>query len=294
VPGGSRRVFGLDASTGATLWDFEPEMPVRNFSPLFPGDGTVVFMDSSGGVYRLGLRNGTQLWRARAEGSELSVSTGGPTLGPDGTVYACSNQGMSLGKEGSQGLLRALRVADGRLLWQQTLPQPCLSYPAVGPLGEGRGPSVVVTPGSSMGQPGLHGSIMAFDAATGAPQWRFNAAAYNGAMNMARGDLAGLGNRSWFNAHHKTCMPPHWSSANIAGDGTVLAGRADGVLYAVKGPSTPQAAVSLADLGADFLSTPGMDVRTWDAQAAAQHGAFGFAPGLMAFATCDTLYVFKG
>lgn len=297
--GGNQEVFGLDAATGKTLWSFKSEWPVWNFSPLFPGDGTCVFMDFTGGMYRLGLHNGTLLWHTQAPGAAQSFSDGGASLGPNGFAYSCSNPGADTGKEGTKGVIRAFRVADGAIMWEQSLPQPCNSYPAVGQLGEGRGLSVVVTPGSFMGSPRLHGSIMAFDAATGAPQWRFNAPPWYGKMNMAKGDLEGMNERRKFNAEHLICLPAHWSSANIAGDGTVFAGRSDGRIYAVA-PSPASAAVSLAssssstsELTADFASTPGLEVQTWDADGAPLHGAFAFAPGVMAFASCDTLYVFK-
>mmetsp|Transcript_4137 Transcript_4137/g.12094 ORF Transcript_4137/g.12094 Transcript_4137/m.12094 type:complete len:476 (-) Transcript_4137:68-1495(-) len=292
-PGGNSRVFGLDAASGSTLWEFKPHHPVWNFAPLFPGDDTCVFMDFAGGMYSVGLHNGTQLWYVPSPGASKSFSDGGATLGPNGAVYSCSNPGSDGGSEGSKGLLRALRLADGALMWQQLLPQPCNSYPAVGPLAQGQGLSVAVTPGSFMGQPNLHGSIMAFDATTGALEWRFNTKPYTGPFNMARGDVEGYQDRNEYDKDHAICLPAHWSAANIAGDGTVLAARSDGYVYAVRGPALPGPAASLAEVGADFESTPGTTARLWDAKGASLHGAFAFAPGTMAVQTCDTLYVFR-
>jgi len=293
--GGNTRVFGLDSATGTTLWEFDPAKPVWNFAPLFPGDGTCVFMDFTGGMYRVGLHNGTLLWHVSSPGAGMSFSDGGATLGPNGAVYSCSNPGAQTGDEGTQGLVRGLRVADGALLWQQLLPQPCNSYPAVGRLGQAEDLSVVVTPGSFMGSPNLHGSIMTFNATTGTPQWRFNAQAYTGPSFMAKGDVEGFSDRHRFDPGHEICLPAHWSAANIAGDGTVYAGRSDGFIYAVHGPTAPMPSSesSLGELGVDFESTPGLEVQSWNADGASLHGAFAFAPGIMAFATCDTLYVFR-
>jgi len=292
--GGNALIFGLDAATGTELWSYRPTRPVWNFSPLFPGDGSCIFMDMGGAMYRLGLHNGTLLWRTPSPGSLQSFSDGGAVLGPNGAAYSCSNPAADRGSEGSRGLLRALRIEDGHLLWEQLLPQPCNSYPAVGHLG-GRDLSVAVTPGSFMGAQHLHGSIMAFDAATGTPQWHFNAKAYDGPFSMAKGDIEGYGERSRFNKGHEICLPAHWSSANIDGNGFVYAARSDGFVYGVRGPAAaaPLTSAALAQLRPDFESTPGLEVRVFDGQGASLHGAFAFAPGRMAVATCDTLYMFK-
>jgi len=298
--GGNQLVFGLDAASGAELWTFRPQRPVWNFSPLFPGDDSVVFMDFSGGMYRLRLHEGTLLWHVPSRGAIESFSDGGAALAPDGAaVYSCSNPGSSMGFEGTSGVLRALRVADGGPLWEQVLPQPCNSYPAVGPLGFAGRLSVAVTPGSFMGGSNLHGSIMTFDAATGAPQWRFNAKAYTGPLGAAKGDMEGALERMLFDPFHVACIPAHWSAANIDGDGFVYAARSDGLIYGVRGPTIvgPPAefekATTVASLGPAFASTPGLEVRTFNVDGASLHGAFGFAPGRVGVATCDTLYVFR-
>mmetsp|Transcript_10834 Transcript_10834/g.34399 ORF Transcript_10834/g.34399 Transcript_10834/m.34399 type:complete len:490 (+) Transcript_10834:60-1529(+) len=297
MTGGNLLVFGLDSATGVELWNLRPKRPVWNFAPLFPGDDTCLFMDFSGGMYRVGLHNGTLIWHTPSKGALESFSDGGAVLGPNGAVYSCSNPVG--GYEGEKGILRALRIKDGTLLWEQLLPQPCNSYPAVGHLSQGQGLSVVVTPGSFMHEGLLHGSIMAFDAATGAPQWRFNTKPYTGFMNMARGDLEGFAMRAKYDHGHEICLPAHWSSANIDGQGFVYAARSDGFVYGVRGLAAhaasepPTTAAALANLRPDFESTPGLEVRVFDGQGASLHGAFAFAPGRMAVATCDTLYMFK-
>lgn len=287
---GNKHIFGVDAETGRQLWRYTPQHPVWNFEPLFPGDGSVIFMDFWGGLYSLGLHDGKERWYNPAQ--NMSFTDGGATLGPDGSVYSCSNAKNSHGNEGEQGILRAVKTADGSELWRQKLPQPCNSYPAVGPVnGE---LSVAVTPGSFMGNKHLHGSIMLFDAATGASKWRWNGEPFEDVM--ARGDIKGLPLRLVTQTEHAICLPAHWSSANIDGNGAVVAGRSDGFIYAVQGPpNLPQGgATSLAaTTSVDFASTAGVRVRSWDAKAGFTHGAFAFAPGMVAVSSCDTLYVFR-
>ena len=40
LTGGNLQVFGLNASTGEMLWEFDVDYPVWNLTPLFPGDET--------------------------------------------------------------------------------------------------------------------------------------------------------------------------------------------------------------------------------------------------------------
>ena len=301
-PGGNSKVVVLDVDSGTQVWEYRTAQPVWNFMPLFPGDGTCVFMDFTGGVYRLGLHNGTLLWHTPAPSSEESFSDGGAILGPNHVAYTCSNPGSSVGFEGQQGALRAFQLSDGEMLWEQILPQPCNSYPALGHLGDGQDLSVVITPGSFMGTPTMHGGIMAFQASTGMPRWQYQAPVYHSPPGVvpllaAYGDYQGVLSRM---AHHVQgiCLPAHWSCPTISGDGTIFAGRSDGKLYMVNGPSAddlsklPQINSTLP-LGIDYPTSNGVTASVFDARGASLHGAAAFAPGMMAFGTCDSLYVFK-
>ena len=62
------------------------------------------------------------------DGLDLDLRPGGCTviLGPNGMAYSCSNLGSGLGHEGEAGALRAFRLSDGKMLWEQILPQPCM------------------------------------------------------------------------------------------------------------------------------------------------------------------------
>jgi outer membrane protein assembly factor BamB len=320
--GGCKRIVGVNTTNGETLWDYRPEWPSWNFMPIFLGDGTLIFMDFTGGVYRLGLHNGTEIWHTRAhdlnpttnvifgtggvnvyQGMNISFTDGGVTVGA-GMAFTCSNPQNFGGQEGTKGALRAYGVNDGQLLWERILPQPCNSWPAVGSLGwPEEGPSVVVTPGAFMGTDTMHGGVMAFDAVSGALQWKWQAPVYQHVGNMAMGDVEGQPERLIFDPRHSICLPAHWSAPLITDDGAVLVGRSDGVLYKIRGPVGPLAQLwtgidSLTDLSwltTDFVTTLGVTVEDqFNSQGSALHGALASAPGLFAYATCtDTLYVFK-
>merc|ERR1712129_37935 len=116
------------------------------------------------------------------------------------------------------GALRAYHLSDGKQQWQQILPQPCNSYPAVGKLTGNDNLSVVVTPGGFIGAKTIHGSIIAFDAVSGKRQWQYQCPVWHGVM--AKNDFVG-----------RPCIPAHWSAPVITANGKVVAERIDGILY---------------------------------------------------------------
>merc|ERR1719221_2583432 len=99
--------MALDGKDGEQVWEFRTEFPVWNFLPVFPGDDTCVFMDFTGGVYRLGLHNGTLLWHTPAPHSSGTFSDGGVIVGPNDIAYTCSNPGP-----GGAGRVRSGRVPE--------------------------------------------------------------------------------------------------------------------------------------------------------------------------------------
>jgi len=291
--GGNTRLVALNESTGELLWSHNIDLPVWNFQPLFLEDNdSFVFMDFSGGMFRFGLSDGRQIWGMPSPGFASSFSDGGAVLGGD-MAFSCSNPVFSGGNEGQFGVVRAFKLKDGSVVWEQTLPQPCNSYPAYGPLGKGRAPSVVVTPGAFMGSPVMHGSVITLDAATGKKQWQFQAKPFHNVANMARGDVEGYGQRS----HSKDpyvnsiCLPAHWGAPAISGDGTVYAGRSDGFLYAIRSGSVAEGGPVPKNI--DFQTSPGVTAELFDMLGSALHGSTAWAPGTMAFQTCDSLWVFK-
>jgi len=295
---GLTTVLGLDVETGKELWSYKPDLTVWDFAPQFPPGERVVFNDRSGGMYSLKLKTGKVLWKTPNAVDGQAFGDGGATLGLADDVFVCTNPHLMAGEEGSKGLLRRLRLGDGKVMWDQKLPQPCNAWPAVGFVGPYKQPSVVVAAGALMEKPNLHGSIMAFDAVTGKPRWRQNLAAYNNPpYYWGRGDEEGLKTRQAVNPKHPVCMPAHWSSPVIDGAGVVHAGRADGFVYSVTetwdtvSPLKVDKDVGL--LSPAYASTHGLKVKSWDAGACFLHGAIGFGQKRMFVSSCDTLYAFN-
>jgi len=226
-------------------------------------------------------------------------------IGPNGTAFACSDR--SNGEVGSKGVIAAYRVSDGSVLWRRELDLPCTSWPAV--TADGRevivpiaafmdNPLITALPaylpigaklaihqlslllgGSRMWwQPGaprtIPSEVLSLDAATGRVLWRYEAEPYDRRAPM--GDEEGFLERMRLTPARSICLPAMWGSPTIAGDGTVYVGRSDGRLYAVRGDAASGRA----------------EATTFFTGAGALHPGAALAPGLMAFATCDSLFVF--
>jgi len=287
--GGNLRIFGLNATDGGKIWEYDLDVPSWNFAPLFPDDTSVTFMDFTGGVFRLNLQTGAETWKNIPTDSLDSFSDGGATLGPNKMMYTCSNPGSGTGSEGQTGIVRAFDLSDGKKVWEKTTESPCNSYPAVGKIRGSDKLAMVVTPGSFMGQPSLHGYVLALDASNGEEMWRFNTAPYTGILNQAKGDAEGVKIRV-ADGIQAICLPAHWSSANIDGSGTVYTGRADGSIYVVYGPKSAVSEVAPGMIVDNKTDVVGEKIPIGSASL---HGAFAFAKNLVAYATCDSLYVFK-
>merc|ERR1719401_142128 len=92
---------GINVSTGDVLWSYMPDCGFWNIMGVFPDEDTVNFMDSCGQVYRMGLFNGSLLWK-HAQDLD-SYTDGGLTLGPDGSIYTCSDVAGSKSKMFREG-----------------------------------------------------------------------------------------------------------------------------------------------------------------------------------------------
>merc|ERR1712232_389647 len=60
---GPTRIVALNATNGQLMWDYMPNTCLWNFAPQSMSDGTILVMDHSGGVCRLGIHDGKLLWR---------------------------------------------------------------------------------------------------------------------------------------------------------------------------------------------------------------------------------------
>lgn len=305
----SKRVLALNSSTGDELWTYEPDCGLWNFMALFPDEDTVNVMDSCGGLYRLGLFNGSQLWK-RAPDVD-AYTDGGATLGLDGSVYTCSNEPgsktqimKSVGMEGVRGRVRKFNQSTGEMIWERQTEKPCLNFPAVSPDGKtlvaSDGAIVISPPTKYMtdgmgrkaidqfygiqasllenkrqnaywGVDNVDGSITGFDTQTGALKWVHEVEPWWG-MAFARDE-----ERAY---HYVTgqgtspfCGPPHWSAPTIDSDGNIYIGRSDGYLYIYN----PNDGSEVKFDRNDGMLVPGL----------------AFAPGLMVVPSCSSVHVFK-
>jgi len=302
LDGGNKKVMGLNATNGEKVWDYVPEVGVWNFMPVFPGDGSLVFMDWTGGVYRLDLQTGTELWHTTPPAKSInSFTDGGVILGPDGTAYTCSNL-KDRGSEGTAGVLRAYHLGNGSHFWAKHLEYPCNSWPAVAgdTVVVATGPFVSLPPtapwlwavpsvqkgihqvsqtlGSSQrsfnGHNNLPAAVIAFNARTGEQLWRYELPHYG--REAAAGDEEGILVRTRLGIR-AFCLPAQWNSPTISGDGTVYLGRASGMLYGIR---------AMEDGHVEEASK-------FNAHSGFLHPGTAWGPSTMAVATCDRLYVFR-
>jgi len=272
-------IFGLSAEDGRKLWSFNPDSPVVNFMPLSAGDGTFVYQDVTGKAYRHKVKDGSVVWKAG--GRPASWTNAGAMLGPNGLVYAVSLHGCCCGSckntdERTTGDLSAYSLQDGSLVWRKRTRRPPNAYPVVGQLSMGAGLSVVMAQGQHCHPFGSSG-MSAYDAATGAEQWHFTAGR-NPHMGCA-GDLEGEKTRVQLGIR-PACRPPPWSAPTIDARGVIYAGNQDGQLYAIE------------DLDGDGKFQGKQEVKTLDTLSAFNTPGSAHAPGMLAIASCDGLYVF--
>jgi len=280
----NKYVRGLNATNGDILWTFSPDAHVWNFLALFPDRDSAVFQDMTGKAYRLRLTDGTLVWKnGGVEGTWTDGSIG---LGSNGVVYTVANNLPPSGtaaltsKDAAAnipGTLSAFNVSDGKLLWKVTTPRPPNNAPAVGKIRKDGGLTVVLPVGQQVVQ-GAPTDVYAYDADTGKVQWVFNGPKQKGLLQA--GDFEGLSVR--LASNRPVCLPNGWSAPAIDGKGTVFVGNEEGNFYALR------------DTDGDGRVSGPQEVSSFDTLAAFSGSASpSLAPGMIAVASCDTLFVFK-
>jgi len=303
----AKRAIGVNATTAEELWSYTPQCGIWNIMALFPDEDSTVFMDYCGGLYRVNLHDGSEIWKA--PGSFLSMTDGGSTLGPDGNIYTCSNGPLSMvnmnDKDAHAGRLRKFDVNTGKLLWETKLQNACMNFPAV----SADGKTVVLSDGANVidppmkwlhgkgntseeidqfwklqqellanktqlnyyGKDNLNASILGFDASTGSLKWEHKVDPWYGMSFALDEERAYL----WLKGKHPFgwCGPPHWSGPVIDQEGKVYVARSDGMLH-IYNPSD--------DSDTEFRHGDG-----------ALMSGVAFANGLMVVPTCSWVYVFK-
>ena len=149
---GNNRIMALSVKEDSVRWTYAPKQALYNFQAATIHDGTFVFQDMTGGVYRLSTE-GRLIWYSVTLDRE-SGTTAGAVI-QDGRVFVVSNigGGPQLGKEG-KGVLHAYDYEDGTFLWLQDLPYEGNQAVAVGniPGNEGR-TSLILGMGKNPGLP---------------------------------------------------------------------------------------------------------------------------------------------
>mmetsp|Transcript_57953 Transcript_57953/g.180094 ORF Transcript_57953/g.180094 Transcript_57953/m.180094 type:complete len:476 (+) Transcript_57953:50-1477(+) len=277
--GADQVVLALNASDGRVLWTFAPEAPVWNFMGSFVGDGTFVFQDYEGRAYRNRLRDGQPLWRSG--GMVGTWTDGSALLGPNGVVYTVNTQHLDPFGADGPGNVCAFRLSDGKLLWNFTTPRPPNNMPAIGTLAGRTGLSLVQPIGQQVMQ-GAPTDVYALDADTGAVQWIFNGPAQKDILQAGDSNALARQQRSAAGVR-KITLPNPWSAPSIDGRGTVFIGNQEGPIF------------SLRDENGDGRVRGGSEVSTYSTDAAFSGSSSpAIGQNLMAIASIDALYVFKG
>ena len=108
-------LYARNASTGAPLWSFASQGPIRHSAGVM--GSTVVFSSHDGYTYALNAANGALQWRANTGPSETA-----PLMDEArGWVYVASGNGK----------LTALSLANGAQMWQYDAGAPILTSPSL-------------------------------------------------------------------------------------------------------------------------------------------------------------------
>merc|ERR1712048_741554 len=175
---GNGVIHALDAVNGDWIWDFRPDNPVWNFYSHYLGDGTFVYQDLEGRVYRNNLTDGSLVWKNG--GWPGSWNDGSVGVGPSGIVYGVTNHGPN----NCPGDVTAYSISDGKVLWKVDTPWSTNSFPSVGPAIDGMGLMLVVN--NDLGQ------LRGYDAETGKFKWQWMQPKPH---EMFKGDKEGLATR---------------------------------------------------------------------------------------------------
>ena len=137
-------LYARNASTGAPLWQFISQGPIRHSAAVM--DNTVVFSSHDGFTYALNASNGSLIWKTHT--------------GPSATAPLLDSSRHWAYIASTEGNLTALLLADGKQQWIYSSSTPILTTPALS-----RDSQTIF-----LGNEALY--AIAVDAATGTELWR--------------------------------------------------------------------------------------------------------------------------
>lgn len=219
---GNDRVVAVNVADGRKQWTYTMpgDLKGENFMPAEFED-SIVFPDRAGGLYRLRLRDGSEVWRKPPPaGYENSTCTGGMALGPNAVAYVASNKDPNMGMPFAGGFLRAFHLQDGAELWSLDVDGAGNAAPAVGKVAGHDVLAVVVGLGADPGF-WINGTVEARNALTGDLLWVF------GPIFGGMGFCAGF-------TDDDQCWPDLFGVPSIGADGTVYVNWSGGWAYALR------------------------------------------------------------
>ncbi len=260
----SGHLSALDAGSGKTLWESDVELRWSGGPGV--GEGTVVVGSLDGEVVAFNPDSGSERWRARASSEVISapaISRGLAVVrSNDGRVFGFSitsgerrwvyDRGIPaltlrgnarpviesgvvyLGYDG--GMLVALRLEDGTLLWEQNISE-----------GEGRTElermvdidGEIVAVGSEVYLASYNGRVAALDAGSGRPLWTRDMSVYGGVslagdrvlLSDATGTVWALDRRSGASLWRQDGLAHRWLTTPSVVGNHVVVGDLEGYLH---------------------------------------------------------------
>lgn len=252
--GGAWGVALLDRADGRLRWSYNvstmaPKSYVINLDPCILNE-SIILSDTSGGVYRLSVEDGSEIWRVPGL-DEGTFTLGGVACAGDMVFNGYSRA------DGSGGL-RALSIDSGSLAWNRAFPKVVHNAPAIGRIHNHPSPAVIVGMGEPPGRPwplpaNITGKVVAVDAVSNEVIWTFEPPPWH------HWGAAG-------STFEQLCFPDLFSAATIDADGTVYINwSAAGITYALRDANADgiislqdPREVSAADLGSAATGPPAL------------------------------------
>ncbi|CAE8654822.1 unnamed protein product [Polarella glacialis] len=272
---GSTDVCALRADDGQLRWTYSLRKTGRgqlgyNEMPAVV-DGSVVFSDYLGGVYRVSLEDGQEQWYVPGDGLWISTA-GGVVVGADGRVYVAMNRGRG------QGMLRVHDLSDGAVLWNRTFSEEVNAGVAVGPSQRDGPTAVVVAVGNNVecaphvGPAAVerHAKIQVIDSQTQQLLWSFD-------LPVSSAPCAGVVSLN------DICCPDVFGNPTIGIDGSVFVNWSGGLTYALRDASG-DGRIDMQD-PAEFSSYH---------HGSGSNGNTAIAPGLVVVPSCWKIFGFTG